>query len=51
MLGKRSRVDHFASKVLCDEWLVLVSGDDQVREGIEMEGTVEVPVHRAGVER
>ena len=51
MLGKWSRVDHFAPKVLGNEGLVLVGGDDQVREGIEMESTVEVPVHRAGVER
>ena len=28
MLGKRSRVDHFASKVLSNKWLVLVSSDD-----------------------
>ena len=28
MLGKRSRVDHFASKVLSYKWLVLVSSDN-----------------------
>ena len=51
MLGKRSRVDHFAPKVLCDERLVLVGGDHQVREGVEVEGAVKVPVDGAGVER
>ena len=28
VLGKRSRVDHFAPKVLSYKWLVLVSSDD-----------------------
>ena len=46
VLGKRSRVDHFAPKVLGNEGLVLVGGDDQVREGECLQSSHKSPTAR-----
>ena len=51
MLGEGAGVDHLASDVLGGKRLEFVRGDDQVREGVEGESAVVVPVHRASVQR
>ena len=50
VLGKRPGVDNGAAEVGGGEGLILVAHDHQVWEGIELQGPVVVPVHRAGVE-
>ena len=50
MLGEGAGVNHLASDVLGGKRLEFVRGDDQVREGVEGERAVVVPVHRADVQ-
>ena len=50
MFGKCPRVDHLAAAILRSERFELVGRDDEVRERVETEGPVVVPVHRAHVQ-
>ena len=50
MFGKCPRVHHPTPAVLSSERFKLVRGDDEVREGVEAERPVKVPVDRAHVQ-
>ena len=50
MLGEGAGVDDLAADILGSEGLELVRGDHEVRERVEGEGAVVVPVHGARVQ-